>query len=421
MTQPKSMSDRKRTKMRPIHSGDPFSPLSKKRKNIPGPLGMLSKSESNSKNTPKRKSTTSFSHESSNLSFSDCDMSLTQVDIVWDRVVHLFGPESWKIFTDYSIDKIVKSAEKAFPRGKIPVLCASVEKIDMALPIAKAILQDETGKIGCSIDKSVIHKYKKFFTIGAVLVLKQTQKATYLGSILLFVKISLFSLNHKTFYLNITTSNVTRVFLDEAALDSRLLANARILEDVTVCGPNFPLTHPPLSLEELKNLVAECSAPPSPPLAPSSPPIYGGKRRAKFRGETANPKWYILLVFTSYQPVHPLKSSAVALQSSVKSLNTSTPKQPKRPPSRHNTSTTSPPVQADRNWRLNSCPKSAAADSTPLAPNPSLPPRPRCGIRSILKNTLSTIPSTPNSLALTAVKLASREEKSDSHKGEFMD
>ncbi|VUZ57422.1 unnamed protein product, partial [Hymenolepis diminuta] len=84
---------------------------------------------------------------------------LTQVDIVWDRVVRLFGPESWKIFTDYSIDKIVKSAEKAFPRGKIPVLCASIEKIDMALPIAKAILQDESGKIGCSIDKGVIHKY----------------------------------------------------------------------------------------------------------------------------------------------------------------------------------------------------------------------------------------------------------------------
>ncbi|VUZ57423.1 unnamed protein product [Hymenolepis diminuta] len=210
--------------------------------------------------------------------------------------------------------------------------------------------------------------------IGAVLVLKQ---------------ISLFSLNHKTFYLNITTSNVIRVFLDEAALDSRLLASTRILEDVTVCGPNSPLAHPPLSLEELKNLVAECSTPPSPPLAPSSP-IYGS--------------------------IYPLKSSTVALQSSVKSLNTATPKQPKRPPSRHNASTNSPPVQADRNWRLNSGPKSAAFDFIPSTPNLSLPPRPRCGIRSILKNTPSIMSSTPNSLGLMAVKLASREEKSDSHK-----
>nr|CDS33936.1 conserved hypothetical protein [Hymenolepis microstoma] len=374
------MSDRKRMMSSRAHAaGDLFSPLSKKRKLIPGPLGMLSKSELSSKNVPRRKTATSSSNESANLSLSVCDISSTHVDVIWDRVVRLFCPESWKIFTDYSIAKIVKSAEKGFPRGKIPVLCASVKKIDMSLPIAKAVLQDGTGKIGCSIDKAVIHKYKKFFTIGAVLVLKQ---------------ISLFSLNQKTFYLNITPSNVTRIFLDEAAFDSRLLASARAMEDVSVSGLNFPLTNPPLSLKELKDLVAECSTPPSPP-APSSPSIV--------------------------RPTYPLKSPPVAPQSYVKSLNITTPKKAKCSLSRHNTSKNSPSLPADRNWRLNSSPKTAAVNSevsAPSTPNLSLPPRSRFGIRSILKNALGATPTTPNSLGLMASKLVSTEEKPDFHKEE---
>ncbi|VDO10792.1 unnamed protein product [Rodentolepis nana] len=375
------MSDRKRMIMSRVHTGDPLSPLSKKRKRIPGPLSMLSKSDLSSKNAPRRKTATSSSNESANLSLSVCDISSTQVDAIWDRVARLFCPESWKIFTDYSIAKIVKSAEKGFPRGKIPVLCASVEKIDMVLPIAKAVLQDETGKIGCSIDKSVINKYKKFFTIGAVLVLKQ---------------ISLFSLNQKTFYLNITPSNVIQIFLDEAAFDSRLLASARALEDVSVCGPSFPLTHPPLSLKELKDLVAECFSPPSPP-APSSPSIV--------------------------RPTYPLKPT-VAPRSNVKSLNITTPKKAKCSSSRHNTSKNSPSLQADRNWRLNSSPKTAAVKSevsSPSTPSFSLPPQSRFGIRSILKKTLCTTPTTPNSPVLMASNLDSGGEKPDFYKGEFVD
>ena len=33
------------------------------------------------------------------------------------------------------------------PRGKIPVFCAIIDKVDTALPIAKAVLRDETGEV----------------------------------------------------------------------------------------------------------------------------------------------------------------------------------------------------------------------------------------------------------------------------------
>ncbi|KAM7541538.1 hypothetical protein Aperf_G00000034369 [Anoplocephala perfoliata] len=276
--------------MSPVHSRDSFLASSKERRDIPGPLGMLSRTRSNSKNDHKSKNEIAFNDESANLNVSDCDVSSSRVDVVWDKVVRLFGSESWKIFIEYTIDKIIENAGRGLLRGKIPVLCASIEKIDTALPIAKAVLQDKTGKIVCTIDKSAVHKYGKFLCIGAVLVLKQ---------------ISLFSQNNKTFYLNITPLNVTRIFLDENTLDSRLLASARTLGDVTVCGPNFPLTQPPLSLEELRNLVSEClpapSPPPPPPPAPSSPPISSSYKRDLIRYFIVTPRSTTRLVIIFFK------------------------------------------------------------------------------------------------------------------------
>ncbi|CDS40783.1 conserved hypothetical protein [Echinococcus multilocularis] len=226
-------------------SGNLPSPMLRRRRSIPGPLSMLPRSGPNSRGTHKRK---------------------LPSNVIWDRVVSLFGSESWKIISDYTIEKIIRNTDKAFPRGKVPVLCATIEKIDTALPIARAVLQDETGKIGCSIDKNAIHKYRKFLCAGAILILKQ---------------ISLFSLNQKTFYLNITSSNISRIFLDESSIDSRLLGS-RTVENVSICGANFPLTSPPLSVNELRTLVVECLTPlslsplPNPPLVKSmklvSPP-----------------------------------------------------------------------------------------------------------------------------------------------------
>ncbi|KAL5111423.1 Homologou recombination OB-fold protein [Taenia crassiceps] len=180
------------------------SPPLKRRRSIPGPLSMLPMCGPSSRGTHKRK---------------------------------------------------LHSTDKAFPRGKIPVFCAIIEKIDTALPIARAVLQDGTGKIGCSIDKNVVRKYRRFLCVGAILILKQ---------------ISLFSLNQKTFYLNITSPNVSRIFLDASSIDSRLLGS-RIAEDVSICGPDFPLTSPPLSVNDLRALVVECLAPLSPSPLPAHP------------------------------------------------------------------------------------------------------------------------------------------------------
>ncbi|VDK35961.1 unnamed protein product [Taenia asiatica] len=86
------------------------------------------------------------------------------------------------------------------------------------------------------------------------------------------VCISFFSFNQKTFYLNITSSNISRIFLDAASIDSRLLGS-RIAEDVSICGPDFPLPSPPLSANELRTLVVECLTPLSPSLLPTPPPV----------------------------------------------------------------------------------------------------------------------------------------------------
>ncbi|KAH9286546.1 Uncharacterized protein ECG_01137 [Echinococcus granulosus] len=240
-------------------SGNLPSPSLRRRRSIPGPLSMLPRRGPNSRGAHKRKLPSLSTNESFSQSASDCDLSISQSNVIWDRVVSLFGSESWKIISDYTIEKIIRNTDKAFPRGKVPVLCATIEKIDTALPIARAVLQDETGKIGCSIDKNAIHKYRRFLCAGAILILKQ---------------ISLFSLNQKTFYLNITSSNISRIFLDESSIDSRLLGS-RIVENVSICGANFPLTSPPLSVNELRTLVVECLTPlsisplPNPPLVKS--------------------------------------------------------------------------------------------------------------------------------------------------------
>ncbi|KAL5961550.1 hypothetical protein TSMEX_010702 [Taenia solium] len=309
------------------------------------------------------------SNESFTEGVSDCDLSTSQSNVIWDRVAALFGSESWKIISDYTIEKIIRNTDKAFPRGKIPVFCATIEKIDTALPIARAVLQDGTGKIGCSIDKNVVRKYRRFLCAGAILILKQSMYSlTFLNSknfhvvpsdvdvslsltcrprrvtqnhaidfsrrglcslhvVLQLVEatveeeiqmgtdaaalsvsgvlqkalvhsppfeggpcpdnvldyetifyenvigeISFFSFNQKTFYLNITSSNVLRIFLDAASIDSRLLGS-RITEDVSICGPDFPLPSPPLSVNELRTLVVECLTPLSPSLLPTPPPI----------------------------------------------------------------------------------------------------------------------------------------------------
>ncbi len=94
-----------------------------------------------------------------------------------------------------------------------------------------------------------------------------------LSSPLVFFKVSLFSLNGKTFYLNITQPNVVRIYLDETAID--LKSAPQVPDNVVICGgrgaDSLADDRPPFSVQELKDLVAECMTAPTPPPLPVQP------------------------------------------------------------------------------------------------------------------------------------------------------
>lgn len=70
----------------------------------------------------------------------------------------------------------------------------------------------------------------------------------------------------------------------------------------------------------------------------------------------------------------------------------------------------------ERNWRLKSTPKAAEVST----PKPSLPSRPRFGIRNLLKSTPNTVPPTPNPQVSVAAKDYTSETISQSPKGSLL-
>ncbi|VDK80161.1 unnamed protein product [Dibothriocephalus latus] len=67
-------------------------------------------------------------------------------EALFSRVRADCGLEAWSIVSQYSIANIHRMAsEKGFPRGKIPVMCAALDKVDNIFPDAKALLTDPSG------------------------------------------------------------------------------------------------------------------------------------------------------------------------------------------------------------------------------------------------------------------------------------
>ncbi|VDL89511.1 unnamed protein product [Schistocephalus solidus] len=99
--------------------------------------------------------------------------------------------------------------------------------------------------IGCTIDRSVLRRHKRYLISGTVLLLKQ---------------VSLFSLNWKTFYLNVTQSNIVRIYLEGPLSPPDLHPPNEVVVLPASPGP----THggpPPFSVATLKELVSECLDP----------------------------------------------------------------------------------------------------------------------------------------------------------------
>ncbi|BHF61170.1 DNA replication licensing factor mcm8 [Sparganum proliferum] len=80
----------------------------------------------------------------------------TESGELFDRVRADCGLEAWSIVSQYSIENIHRMAsQKGFPRGKIPVMCAALDKVDNIFPDAKAVLKDASEKAFDSADPAV--------------------------------------------------------------------------------------------------------------------------------------------------------------------------------------------------------------------------------------------------------------------------
>ncbi|CAL8074822.1 unnamed protein product [Calicophoron daubneyi] len=164
---------------------------------------------------------------------------------LFSRVERDCGSAVWPLVEKYSIVNVLRMvSEGKLPRGKVPVMCGFVDDVELLPTDAKALLKDKTGLIGCTIHRSVIKEYKEQFAGCALLLLKQ---------------VSLFSPTGKKFYINITLSNIVRVYTLEKSFCG--FSNGA-LEAI-----DQNLTHPFCS-SDLTSLEAECLRPLSPPPTP---------------------------------------------------------------------------------------------------------------------------------------------------------
>nr|VZH99340.1 unnamed protein product [Spirometra erinaceieuropaei] len=223
----------------------------RKRRSLPGPAGMLPKVP-----RPMRKRTslpTNEVHQDTSFSIlneTDDASEPTESGELFDRVRADCGLEAWSIVSQYSIENIHRMAsQKGFPRGKIPVMCAALDKVDNIFPDAKAVLKDASGSIGCTIDRSVFRRHKRYLISGTILLLKQ---------------VSLFSLNWKTFYLNVTQSNIVRFYLEGplSPPDAHPPNEVEVVMPASTRPPGpTPVGLPPFTVAHLKELVSECLDP----------------------------------------------------------------------------------------------------------------------------------------------------------------
>ncbi|VDD80142.1 unnamed protein product [Mesocestoides corti] len=176
-------------------------------------------------------------------------------------------------------------------------------------------------------------------------------------------KVSLFSLNHKTFYLNVTRSNIVRIVLEEVSTDPNSAGSQ--IPEVVVCSPSTSSCDPPLSVDELKTIVAECLVPPSPPPLPSQPVFVHSN-------SLCSPP------FTSRSlPIKPNRRTPAQLKPVLSELTSES----------ESTST-----QRDQNWRL------TGGRSTASAAKPATPSRSRSGLRALLRSN-SIVTDSPRSVS----------------------
>ncbi|KAF8565401.1 hypothetical protein P879_06763 [Paragonimus westermani] len=221
-----------------------------KRRRLPGPAGMLPQTDghvlstkSRPTSTQKKKSSSTSAFHSAGFSSPQSLGSQSEESELLSRLKTDCGPPIWPMVEKYSITNVLQMVTKGqLPRGKVPVMCGFLDDVELLPTDAKAVLKDSTGFVGCTVHRSVIKAYKGQLTTCALLLLKQ---------------VSLFSPTGKKFYVNLTLSNIVRVYTAEQTFP--VLTSSRSVSQ------HRTSRSPPFTRSELHELECECLRTISPP------------------------------------------------------------------------------------------------------------------------------------------------------------
>uniref|UniRef100_A0A1I8JFU1 ERCC4 domain-containing protein n=1 Tax=Macrostomum lignano TaxID=282301 RepID=A0A1I8JFU1_9PLAT len=155
----------------------------------------------------------------------------------WCAAAADLGPGLCRYLSRYSIAESLRLASSGqLPRNKVPAMLVIVETMDPTAVDCAASVKDATGRLQATLHRQVFRDLRDRVQPSAALVLR---------------RVTLFSPDQRSYYLNITMDNIVRVYdRSGAPLQSNSSATAAAST---------------LSNDEVQRLEAECLRPRTPP------------------------------------------------------------------------------------------------------------------------------------------------------------
>ncbi|CAE1166006.1 Uncharacterized protein C17orf53 [Acanthosepion pharaonis] len=170
----------------------------------------------------------------------------------WLKLVSDLGEDSSRILNSFSIKELhLKACKKQLHQGKVLLLFAILETVDLSSIDASVRLRDRTGSIQGTIHRNLVKEYGEHLQPGTVLVLKQ---------------VGVLSPNPRTHYLNITANNLVSLYSTLASGQVTVSAGcSRNGVSVSVSAgdkyrlradncPNTNITNPTTTIEDTSNM-----------------------------------------------------------------------------------------------------------------------------------------------------------------------
>ncbi|KAL5014244.1 hypothetical protein ScPMuIL_008514 [Solemya velum] len=139
---------------------------------------------------------------------------------------------------DYWMDKfsitshLIKARRRMLPRGKVPLLFALIDSLEWQQTDASVTLKDKSGKMQGTVHRDILREYEEEFQVGSAVILKQ---------------VGVISPMNRSYYLNITLSNVVNIYQNKSKRTSDRPLRS-ILQEVERDADNrTPIRHSPHS------------------------------------------------------------------------------------------------------------------------------------------------------------------------------